>query len=238
MALIAITASGLDEAAPYVTSIEKRGGEARVVIPSTYEGVDAALEGVSGLLLCGGVDVHPQFYGAEIDSALTRHTEPARDEMEMALVRAAVAMNMPLLGICRGMQLINVSFGGTLLQDLPGHRAEPNNPPPLKPGDVLKHNVYVSPGSRFGAVIGGGAIFRTNTYHHQGLKEAQRAPGLLASAYSVEDGIIEALESPEHQWVMAVQCHIEKETEVPSIFLKLFDWLVAWSGAFESGEMD
>ena len=237
MALIAITASGLDEAAPYVTSIEKRGGEARVVIPLTYEGADAALEGVSGLLLCGGVDVDPRFYGAEIDPALTRHTEPARDEMEIALVRAAVAMDMPLLGICRGMQLINVSFGGTLLQDVLGHRAEPDDPS-LKPGDVFKHNVYVSPGSKLGAVFGVGAIFKTNSYHHQGLREPQRAQGLLASAYSTDDGIIEGLESPEHQWVMAVQCHIEKETEVPSIFLKLFDWLVAWSGAFEAGEMD
>jgi putative glutamine amidotransferase len=237
MALIAITASGVDEAAPYVTSIESRGGEARVVTPDTYAGVEATLAGVSGLLLCGGVDVHPRFYGEELDPALMGPTEPARDEMEMALLRAAVDVDMPVLGICRGMQLINVSFGGKLLQDLPGHRVEPDAPS-LKPGEILKHNVFVSPGSKLGAIIGFGAVFKTNSYHHQGLKEAQRAPSLLASAYSPDDGIIEGLESPEHKWVMAVQCHIEKEPEVPSIFLKLFDWLIAWSGAFESGEMD
>ena len=231
MTLIAITASGSNEAAPYVTSIESRGGEARVVIPTTFTGVEQALEGVSGLLLCGGYDVHPRFYGQEIDPAAGAEHYAERDEMELALLRAALDVNMPVLGICRGMQLINVAFGGQLLQDLPGHRAAPGDELPLK------HNVYVSPGSKLGAIIGVGAFFKTNSYHHQGLREAQRAPGLLASSYHPDDGIIEGLESPAHKWLVAVQCHIEKEKEVPSIFLKLFDWLVAWSGAFETGEM-
>ena len=102
----------------------------------------------------------------------------------------------------------------------------------------FKHPVYVSPGSKLGAIIGVGAIFQTNSYHHQGAKEAQRAPGLLASAYHPQDGIIEALESPEYRWLMGVQCHIEKEKEVPSIFLNLFDWLISWSSAYEAGEME
>ena len=232
MALIVVTASDPDEAAAYVTSLETRGGETRVVTPSTFTDVPTTLDGVSGLLLCGGVDVHPRFYGSQIDEAVTRYTEPARDEMELALVESAVAADMPLLAICRGMQVVNVAFGGSLLQDLPGHQAAPGDL------EVLKHPVYVSPGSKLGAIIGVGAVFKTNSYHHQGLKEAQRAPGLLASAYHPQDGIIEGLESPAHQWVMAVQCHIEKESEVPSIFLKLFAWLVAWSGAYAAGEME
>jgi putative glutamine amidotransferase len=234
MALIAVTASGPNEAEPYVASIASRNGQTRVVTPPTYVGAAAALEGVSGLLLCGGYDVHPQYYGQEIREGVGVETYAERDEMEMALLRASLERDMPVLGICRGMQLINVAFGGSLIQDLPGHRKLPDDASEAP----LKHPVYVSPGSKLGAIIGVGAVFNTNSYHHQGTKEAQRAPGLLASAYHTQDGIIEALESPEHRWLMAVQCHIEKEKEVPTIFLKLFDWLVAWSGAYEAGEME
>lgn len=234
MALIAVTASGPNEAEPYVQSIESRGGHTRVLTPSTYVGLDEAMDGVSGLLLCGGYDVHPSYYGQEIDPTAGVETYAERDEMEMTLLRVALERDMPVLGICRGLQLINVAFGGTLIQDLPGHRKAADDTSEA----ALKHQVYVSPGSKLGAIIGVGAVFNTNSYHHQGVKEAHRAPGLLASAYHVGDGIIEALESPEHRWLMAVQSHIEKEKEVPSIFLKLFDWLVAWSGAYETGEME
>jgi putative glutamine amidotransferase len=230
MALIAVTATSTKEAEPYVASLESRNGQARVLTPSAYAGLDAALDGVSGLMLCGGYDVHPQYYGQEVIEGAGVETYAERDEMEMALLRAALERNMPVLGICRGMQLINVAFGGSLIQDMPGHK--------LDNGELLKHQVYVSPGSKLGAIIGVGAVFNTNSYHHQGAKEAQRAPSLLASAYHPEDGIIEALESPEHRWLMAVQCHIEKEKEVPTIFLKLFDWLVSWSVAYETGEME
>lgn len=232
MALIAVTTSGLNEAKPYVASIESRNAETRVLIPSTYPGLEA-LDGVSGLLLCGGYDVHPHYYGQEVVDEAGVETHAERDAMELGLLRAALEREMPVLGICRGMQLINIAFGGTLIQDLPGHTKSPDDISE-KP---LKHPVYVSPGSKLGAIIGVGAIFQTNSYHHQGAKEAQRAPALLASAYHPQDGVIEALESPKHRWLMGVQCHIEKETEVPSIFLKLFDWLISWSSAYELGEM-
>ena len=185
-------------------------------------------------MLCGGYDVHPQSYGQEIEPGVGIETHLERDEMEMALLRAAIENNMPVLGICRGLQLINVAFGGSLIQDLPGHRKADDDDSEAP----LKHPVYVSPGSKLAAIIGVGAVFNTNSYHHQGAKEAQKAPSLLASAYHPQDGIIEALESPKHRWLMAVQSHIEKEKEVPTIFLKLFDWLVSWSTAYESGEME
>ena len=234
MALIAVTASNPTEAEPYVASIESRSGSTRVLTPSNYMGIDAALDGVSALLLSGGDDVHPKYYGQEIVEGANVKPYPERDEMEMALLRAALERDMPVLGICRGLQVINVSFGGTLIQDLPGHRK--------LPGDAtegsLKHAVYVSPGSKLAAIIGFGAIFQANSYHHQGLKEAQRAPSLLASGYHPQDGIIESLESPDHRWLIAVQCHIEQEKSVPTVFLKLFDWLISWSVAFEAGEME
>jgi len=232
LVLIAVTATGANEGKPYVSSIESREANARLLTPTTFEGIGAALNGVSGLLLCGGYDVHPRYYGQEIEPNAGVDTYIERDEMEMSLLRAAIDDGMPILGICRGMQLINVAFGGSLLQHIDGHRNRD------RPEEQVKHAVYVSPGSKLGAIIGAGAIYRTNSYHHQGIKEAQRAQSLLASAYHPDDGIIEALESPEYKWILGLQCHLEKEDEVPKGFRKVFDWLVAWSNAYEAGEME
>ena len=231
MALIAVAASSGAEAEPYVASLTARQGEARVLTPKRFENLSEAMDGVSGLLLTGGHDVHPSRYGQEIDPSAGVDAYPERDEMEVAVLRHALDLGMPVLGICRGMQLINVAFGGSLLQDIPEHRD------PAAEGGSLRHAVYVSPGSKLGAIIGAGAIYKTNSLHHQGLKEAQRAPGLLASAYHPDDGIVEGLESPAHRLLIAVQCHPERESEVPRSFLKLFDWLVGWSQMYESGEL-
>ena len=127
---------------------------------------------------------------------------------------------MPVLAICRGMQLLNVAFGGRLIQDLPGHR-------PTFVGDggdsaEITHQIYVAPGAKSAAIIGSAGFFRVNSYHHQGLNEAQRAPRLMSTAYSVEDGLVEGLESPEHSWVIGLQCHPERKDEVPRTFANLF----------------
>ncbi|MYA50233.1 MAG: gamma-glutamyl-gamma-aminobutyrate hydrolase family protein [Chloroflexi bacterium] len=227
MALIGVTASNGSTAKNYVASLESRGAQARVLTPERFTSIEEAMDGVSGLLLTGGGDVDPALYGEALDGSMG--IEPERDEMEMALFRYAIEEDMPTLGICRGMQLINVAMGGRLIQDLPGHT--------LPEFQSAVHQVYVSPGSRFGAIIGAGAIYRTNSRHHQGLKEAQRAPSLMASAYHPEDGIVEALESPEHPWLVGVQCHPERENEVPKSFGKLFEWLAGWAERYEAGDM-
>ena len=232
MTLIAVTASGVSEAEPYVRSLSIRGGEARVVTPKHFVGVEEAMEGVSGLLLCGGYDVHPRFYGQEVDPHANVQTYEERDEVELAMLRDALDRSMPVLAICRGMQLVNVAFGGSLIQDIPAH-VHPTGED--SGGAPLMHQVYVSPGSKLGAIIGAGAIYRTNSLHHQGLKEPQRAPGLMASAYRPDDGIIEALESPAHPRLSGVQCHLERESEVPKGYLKLFGWLIGWSEQREEG---
>ena len=229
MALIGVTTSNGSSAGRYVASLESRGAQARVLTPERFTSIEEAMDGVSGLLLTGGGDVDPALYGETPEPGGSMGIEPERDEMEMALFRYAIAKDMPTLGICRGMQLINVAMGGRLIQDLPGHT--------LPEFQSAVHQVYVSPGSRFGAIIGAGAIYRTNSRHHQGLKEAQRAPELLASAYHPEDGIVEALESPEHPWLLGVQCHPEREDEVPKSFGKLFAWLAGWAERYEAGDM-
>ena len=232
MPLIVVTASNADEAVPYQEALERRGVETRALTPDTYDGVAGAVDGVSGLLLCGGADVHPKHYGEEIDPDAGVSTDEPRDDMELAILRHALSRDMPVLAICRGMQVLNVAFGGSLIQHIDGHGS-------LEvPGELSRkstmHPVYVSPGSKLGAIVGLGAIYRANSRHHQGLREPQRAEGLLASAYHPSDGLIEGLESPAHDWVIGVQCHPELESEVPASFLRLFEGFVERAERFES----
>ena len=142
----------------------------------------------------------------------------ALDDLDLRLLNFALDQDMPVLAICRGMQLLNVARGGQLLQDLTGHRAE------RREGRWLPqtHTIFLTPGAKAAAVIGSAGFFRVNSLHHQGLKEAQRSPRLMTTAYSVEDGLVEALESPDHSWVIGFQCHPERQDEVPRSFANLF----------------
>ena len=227
MAVVAVTTGGAGFPKNYVASLESQGAEARVIRPEGFASPEEAMDGASGLLLTGGADVDPSRYGQAPNGA--HQAEPERDAMEFALFDYAVRRNMPTLGICRGMQLVNVAMGGSLIQDLPGHT--------LPEFESAMHEVYVAPGSRLAAIIGAGAVYKTNSRHHQGLREAQRAPSLMASAFHPQDGVVEALESSEHPWLIAVQCHPERAKEVPRSFGKLFDWLAGWAERYEAGDM-
>lgn len=176
------------------------------------------LEGVSALLLAGGPDIDPQQYGGSIDPGLSLEICAGLDCLELAALREALEMDLPVLGICRGMHVINIAFGGKLLQKIPGHYLERrNNAAPLH-----THQVYISPGSKLAAVMGTGGFFKVNSVHNHGVRFAQSSPKLLASAYSLQDGIVEGLESPEHSWVIGVQWHPERVDEVPRSFANLF----------------
>ncbi len=227
MPLIAVAASSEFRAQPYVASIERRGGEVRLLLPSTWTGDPQALDGVDGLMLTGGSDVDPSLYGQETDPQAGVESRPERDRMELALLSEALTRDMPVLGICRGMQVLNVGFGGSLIQDLPNHRADSED-------SSTSHRVFVSPGSKLGAIFGAGGFYKTNSLHHQGLREPQKAPALLASSYSMDDGVIEGLESPDHSWVIGVQCHPEREEEVAKGFLRLFDGLLDRASKYRS----
>ena len=232
MPFIAVTATDAREAAPYIASLEKRGASTRLLTPDAYTSLDDAMRGAGGLLLCGGVDVHPRHYGQDIDPNANVETLEERDQVEFSMLRDALSRDMPVLAICRGLQLLNVAFGGSLLQDIPDH-----GPGNIEDKDELDepvtHPAYVSPGSKLGHVVGLGAVYTVNSWHHQGLRDAQRAPGLLASSYHPTDGIVEGLESPAHDWVIGVQCHPEREWEVPRNFLHLFEGFVERAEAFE-----
>ena len=220
MAVIVVTSAGLRNARRYVQAIEPLGAEVRLVTPENSGSLptNRLLDGVGGLLLCGGPDVDPSFYGESPDPEAGLQLSLALDELEFRLLDHALDQDMPVLAICRGMQVLNVAFGGRLIQDLPDHRSQWN-------GEIWEpafHSICISPGSKAAAIIGSAGFFKVNSTHHQGLKEAQRAPRLMTTAYSVEDGLIEGLESPEHSWVIGLQCHPERQDEVPRSFNNFF----------------
>ncbi len=232
MAIVAITSSGHKNARRYVEVMESAGAAVRVVIPDDHSNVAAeeVMRDVGGLLLCGGPDIDPVLYGEEPDTNAGLTLNRPLDDLELRVLEYALERDMPVLAICRGMQLLNVFFGGKLIQDLPGHKAHKVD----GKWESASHTIYLAPGAKAAPVIGMAGFFKVNSLHHQGLKEAQRAPRLMTTAYEVEDGLIEGLESPEHSWVIGLQCHPERQDEVPKMFNNLFLGLQERAKAFIS----
>jgi putative glutamine amidotransferase len=220
MAVVAITSSSERNARRYVAAMEATGSETRVLLPDSHGVLPAEelMRGSGGLLLSGGPDVHPGRYGQQPNPNAGLQLRPELDELEFRVLDYALSADMPVLAICRGMQVLNVAFGGRLTQHLDGHRNEDDDPASVP----ASHLIYVAPGAKSAAIIGSAGFFKVNSYHHQGLTEAQRAPRLMSTAYSVDDGLVEGLESPEHSWVIGLQCHPERLDEVPRLFVNLF----------------
>ena len=235
MVTIALTTPGPDAShSPrrYVQVMEALGAEVRLLSPQEHGTLPTAelMDSVSGLMLRGGHDVDPQLYDQDPDPQAGLETCRPLDDLDLAVLGYALSSDMPVLAICRGMQLLNVAFGGQLVQDLTGHSLVPDGGSKEK----KTHEIYLSPGSKSAAVIGMSGFFKVNSYHHQGLHEAQRSPRLMATAFSVEDGLVEGLESPEHSWVIGLQCHPERQNEVPGIFSNLFAAFYERSEEYES----
>jgi gamma-glutamyl-gamma-aminobutyrate hydrolase PuuD len=218
MTAIAITSADIRNPRRYIQVMEALGAEVRLLTPQDHRPAKELMRGIGGLLLPGGPDVDPVLYGAEPDQDAGLEVCRPLDDLDLRLLDYALAHDMPVLAICRGMQLLNVAFGGQLIQDLPGHRPEPQDERRVP----VKHLIYLAPGAKAAAIIGSAGFFRVNSWHHQGLREAQRSPRLMSTAYSVEDGLIEGLESPEQSWVIGLQCHPERQDEVPRTFANLF----------------
>ena len=215
--VIGVAASDAEWARTYREAAESGGMETRLLLPEDPAKVQETLASLDGILLTGGADVDPSHYNEAPDptAGLDKPNHP-QDSWEIALLQAALQADMPVLGICRGMQLMNVVFGGKLIQHHPGHRTEDGS------GKSAYHRVYISPGSKLAAILGAGGFVQVNSRHHQGVSEPQKASSLMASAYSLEDGLIEALESPAHDWVIGVQWHNENVEELPKSFVNLF----------------
>ncbi|HEX5475919.1 MAG TPA: gamma-glutamyl-gamma-aminobutyrate hydrolase family protein [Vicinamibacterales bacterium] len=185
----------------YVASIEQAGGAAVVLDPAEDPAV--ALAGVGALLLTGGADVDPARYGQAVHP--TTDIDAIRDRFEIPIARAAVAGDVPLLAICRGIQVLNVAAGGTLVQDLPSLVGGAVDHAIETPKDAHAHDVRITPDSRLTAMLGGGAR-AVNSRHHQAIDVL--APTFVATA-AAADGVIEAIERPEASFCLGVQWHPE-----------------------------
>jgi putative glutamine amidotransferase len=194
----------------YVRAVQLAGGAALVIPPGPRGSAAAILERLDGLLVPGGADVHPRFYG-HLPGAHLERTDEARDETETALVRAAARRQLPVFAICRGLHLVNTAHGGTLYQDLstemPG--VLPHRTPRGAGRGAIAHEVAIVPGSWF-ADSARARTLRVNSLHHQAVQRVGR--GLLVTALS-PDGVIEGLESPDRR-VVGVQCHPEELPDV------------------------
>ena len=211
----------------YESSIARVGGTVRPLDPRMAD-AESALNGLDGLILTGGGDVDPRLYGEQPHLTFTA-AEPGRDQFELALVRAALDRGLPLLAICRGVQVLNVAAGGSLVQDIatevPGALVHQADGTP----SAIAHEVWVATGSKLAALMGDrieGDALMVNSRHHQAVKKL--APGFVATA-TAPDGVIEAIERPDLPFCVGVQWHPENFWRTGE-FRALFEGLVQVAG--------
>jgi putative glutamine amidotransferase len=208
----------------YVRAVASNGG-APLIIPPYLEdsGLDAILHSLDGVILSGGGDIHPSNYGRP-DGGLLWRVDRERDGSELALARWVLEADLPVLAICRGIQLLNVAAGGTLIQDIstavPGalsHSCVAGRPLP----DVA-HVVDVEPDTRLASLVGAGRL-GVNSAHHQATDDV--GDDLIVTARA-PDGIIEGLESPGRRFCLGVQWHPEAMVESAPVMRRLFEGLI------------
>jgi len=210
----------------YTAALENAGAEVRELSPATGPAREA-LDGLDGILLTGGPDVRPSLYGAT-ETHPTVEIDDERDGFELPLAKAALARGLPLLAICRGVQVLNVAAGGTLIQDLPSERPGSLNHSVTTPKTAITHDVAVVAGSRLAEVVAaqlkGDGRLDVNSRHHQAIDVV--APGFVVSASAADGTIeaieaIEAIESPHAGFCVGVQWHPEnfwRTGETASLF--------------------
>lgn len=196
--------------AAYVTALENAGLVPLIVPPlTTADAAAAVLDSVAGLVLTGGEDVDPARYGEQRHQKV-RAVNVARDATEAALIQEAQARGTPVLAICRGIQILNVALGGTLVQDISSQCDTSIVHDDEGARDSRSHEITIEPGSLIAKAVGAEHV-TVNSFHHQSVKRV--ADGMRVTARS-PDGIIEGLESTDEDWwVMAVQWHPEEMTE-------------------------
>jgi putative glutamine amidotransferase len=212
----------------YAAAVERHGAVTARLDPRTPAAErDTALATMDGLLLSGGADIDPSRYGQVLDGA--EDVDTARDELEAAAWAAARARDVAVLGICRGVQAINVFAGGSLLQHVEGHSG-----PAWGSGPAATHPLRLVPGTRLASLLGTEDTLEVNAYHHQGILAADLAAGLRAAAWadSPAGPLVEGLEAADGRFVVGVQCHPERTESTPAAFERLFAAFVeaAWAG--------
>jgi putative glutamine amidotransferase len=205
----------------YAGAVQRAGGIPVVLPPIEAADMPALLSRLQGVCLSGGPDLDPSAYHARAHDDLGP-VEPELDSFELELVRAADAAGLPVLGICRGCQVLNVARGGTLYQHVPDITDGLIHHRQTEPGRVSTHTVRVAPGSGLATIVGGGEL-EVNSFHHQAVDRVGR--GLRPVAWA-PDGLVEAIEDPDGPLYLGVQWHAEGLIDRPE-HRALFDALVA-----------
>jgi len=208
----------------YIQAVLDAGGLPVLVPPAPEEVLRAVLDRLDGLLLPGGVDIAPAEFGEQPHPKLGQ-VEPERDRLELPLCRWALAEGKPVLGICRGIQVMNVAAGGTLYQDIPAqyatqivHAADTS-----LPRGYIAHDILSQPTSQLAVHVGGGSL-HVNSWHHQAVKDL--GAGFVVSARA-PDGLIEGIEMPRHRFAIGVQFHPEDLYQADERIRRLFVGFVA-----------
>ena len=204
----------------YLEALERAGA---IAVPLTERASAAeraqAIGAMDGLLLTGGADIDPARYGEP--SSGSRGAEPGRDALEDEAFHAAMEAGVPILGVCRGLQAINVFAGGSLLQHLDGHESAAY-PSPV----VTRHRLELNEGSRLATILGESGDLEVNSYHHQAITPERLAPGLRIAATAAHPGsgeLVEAVEATDpDRWLVGVQCHPERTESSPPVFERLW----------------
>ncbi len=202
----------------YAEAVIAGGGVPILLPPTETRFLDEMLSPLSGVVLVGGGDLDPEMYGE------TPHftVEPIRDRFEIEIAKWALQHDLPILGICRGMQVLNVAAGGTLIQDIPSQTGTHLQHRRADAIDDPVHIVRIEPKSRLARIFGRTEMY-VNTGHHQSVKKV--APGFRATAWA-EDGIIEGIESENQLWAIGVQWHPEMMFNKYPLQIRLFSSLV------------
>lgn len=207
----------------YVDAIRRAGGHPVVLLPGETATPGDLLDRMNGLVLVGGGDLAPERYGGSADDR-TYGVEPDRDALELGLLRTADERGTPTLAICRGMQAMNVAFGGTLIPHLPDRPGTIEHGAPSGE-DHRRHPVKAAPESLL-ARASGAEVLDCSTHHHQGVDEL--GEGLVATGWS-DDGLVEAIERDDG-WMLGVQWHPEDTADTDAAQQALFDALVRRAG--------
>lgn len=208
--------------AAYVQAVERAGGRP-LLVPPTEQGIDETLDALDALVFSGGSDIDPETYG-EQPHPETFGVHAERDRAELALLERALERDMPVLGICRGSQVLNVALGGDLHQHLPdvvGHEEHKHDPP----GVFADHDVTIEPGTKLSELFSAETT-NVKSHHHQGFREL--GEGLVETAVA-EDGTVEAVEEPTKRFAVGVLWHPEAGEN-----MRLFDALVREAEQFRA----
>jgi len=219
----------------YVSMVRGYGAEAIILAPdapaqlpdgSTYAPdshgriAPEILRSLDGLILSGGGDVNPRYFGQDLAGAEPKTIDEKRDELEIVLAQAALAADMPLFAICRGCQVLNVAAGGAMVQHFDGHRTPEGGP-------THYHDVKIEEGSKLRTIVQQ-ATLPVNTFHHQGVDAGSLAPIFATAAVASPDPwLVEAYESRQHQWVVGVQWHPERHFELEHGHRRIWDSFMA-----------